>query len=57
MHCALEMYINFKLFTDTNKAAAYISYRLKEYDSVAYYLSEAHGGGIRSKLSLIMNPE
>jgi len=52
-----ECILIFKLFTDTNKAAAYISYRLKEYDSVAYYLSEAHGGGIRSKLSLIMNPE
>jgi len=54
------MYINyliFKHFTATNKAAAYISYRFKDYDSVSYYLSEAHGGGIRSKLSLIMNPE
>jgi len=49
--------INFQILIDTNKAAAYISYRLKEYDSVAYYLSEAHGGGIRSKLSFIMNPE
>ncbi|XP_025203573.1 separin [Melanaphis sacchari] len=47
----------FPVYENTNKAAAYISYRLKEYDSVAYYLSEAHGGGIRSKLSLIMNPD
>lgn len=44
-------------YIDTNKAAAYISYRLKDYESVAYYLSEAHGGGIRSKLTLTVNPE
>jgi hypothetical protein len=44
-------------YIDTNKAAAYISYRLKRYESVAYYLSEAHGGGIRSKLTLTVNPE
>lgn len=42
-------------FLDTNKAAAYNCYRLKDYDTATYYLSEAHGGGIRSKLSLIMN--
>lgn len=40
-----------------NKAAAYINYRLNNYDSTAYHLSEAHGGGIRSKISLAMNPE
>jgi len=40
-----------------NKAAAYIGYCLKDYESTAYFLSEAHGGGVRSKLSSIMNPE
>lgn len=60
----LNKYVNCKsykqcyiFFLDTNKAAAYICYRLKQYESAAYYLSEAHGGGVRSKLSLIMNPE
>lgn len=38
-----------------NKAAAFVNYRLKNYDSTAYHLSEAHGGGIRSKITLDMN--
>ncbi|VVC26326.1 SEPARIN core domain [Cinara cedri] len=45
------------IYENTNKAAAYICYRLKKYDYAAYYLSEAHGGGVRSKLSLLMNPD
>lgn len=55
-HKNINLSIMYNFFClDTNKAAAYNCYRLKEYDITTYYLSEAHGGGIRSKLSLIMN--
>lgn len=44
-------------FLDTNKAAAYINYHLKNFELAAFYLSESHGGGIRSKLSLSIHPK
>ncbi|XP_050541254.1 uncharacterized protein LOC126905523 isoform X2 [Daktulosphaira vitifoliae] len=46
----------FPIYENMNKAAAYINYCLKKYELAAFYLSESHGGGIRSKLSLSIHP-